>query len=162
MGKWYWKARWTLVGQDAKMDIEWRRISKPCLVNPLLHNPRNFISIDISGTPLSCSIPSIQWRSHGLNFTYFRTRFEEKLQPQNAFLSRLMLLDRKNIFVSKTLYCTYKYNNKITRCLRFWSGNYIVMKRMNFELWLLLCRLRKFKFKCAFNHHRHFLLESGF
>jgi hypothetical protein len=40
-------------------------------------------------------------------FVYFRKRFEEKLQPKKPFLSRLMLLDRENIFVKR---CTVHAN----------------------------------------------------
>ena len=50
-------------------------------------------------------------------FTYFRTRFEKKLQPQKAiFKLPNVVRSKKNC---KILYCTHKYNSKIARCLRF-------------------------------------------
>jgi hypothetical protein len=42
-------------------------------------------------------------------FTPFRTRFEEK-----AFLSHLMYVVRSKKYFCRTLYCTHKYNSKIS------------------------------------------------
>jgi hypothetical protein len=71
-------------------------------------------------------------------FTYFRTRFEEKLQPQKAiFMSPNVVRSKKNIFSCKTLYCTHEYNRKIAPCLCFWRVNYIVIKN-----WTLTAAVR--------------------
>jgi hypothetical protein len=76
-------------------------------------------------------------------FTYFRTRFDEKLQPQKAiFMSPNVVRSKKNIFSCKTLYTnttaqynTHEYNRKIAPCLCFWRVNYIVIKNwtLNFD-----------------------------
>ena len=69
-------------------------------------------------------------------FTYFRTRFEEKLQPQKAFLSRLMfsnVLDRKNIYVKHCIV----------------HANTTAKKHVFVEVGHECCFERKFKFKCA-------------
>jgi hypothetical protein len=52
-------------------------------------------------------------------FTYFKTRFEEKLQPpKGIFKSPEVVRSKKYLF--KTLStCKLKYNSKIARCLRF-------------------------------------------
>jgi hypothetical protein len=56
------------------------------------------------------------------------------------------------------------YITDLTRSLRKARGCCIhvfsIIKRMNIELWVY-CNARKFKFKYAFNHHKHFLLELG-
>ena len=45
-------------------------------------------------------------------FTYFRTRFEEKLQPQKGIFKSPNVVRSKK-YLCKTLYCIRKYNSKI-------------------------------------------------
>jgi hypothetical protein len=97
-------------------------------------------------------------------FTYFRMRFEDKLQQEKAIFKSPNVVKSKKYLCK---YCTHKYNySKIGRCLRFWSANYIVIKRMklswlpylNFEVSHDCCNACKFKLKCAFNHHREYYI----
>jgi hypothetical protein len=97
-------------------------------------------------------------------FTYFRMRFEDKLQQQKAIFKSPNVVKSKKYLCK---YCTHKYNySKIGRCLRFWSANYIVIKRMklswlpylNFDVSHDCCYACKFKFKCAFSHHREYYI----
>ena len=53
-----------------------------------------------------------------LYFTYFRTRFEEKLLPQKAIFKLGDLFNRKNIFYI-TLCCTVTQIRRALRCLTF-------------------------------------------
>ena len=64
----------------------------------------------------------------------------------------------KNYFCK---YCTRKYNSKLSsRCLHFCEQKewppYLNLKPVGHDC----CYTHKFKFKCAFSNHRHFLLHG--